>query len=186
VDLSKLPKLSQTQQTPPESNVPPPAPVAPFPMAGPGIGADVWFNTVIGLLVLYLGKTFGAYLWARLTGQTFHTGIQWTSGDQAGQEVPYSQVQGYAMLSDASLFFFGMVILMEAMVKAWFGIAGRAPRVVVMFALALAVATLGLNLFVCFKVLTSGAVPIISGLAVAYAGYIVMDLRIILRGHRVV
>jgi hypothetical protein len=177
MDLSKLPKLSQTDAPPPADAPPPQQPLPVAPMS-PGVGADVWFNTIVGLLVLYLGQAFINYLYCRMTGRTFDSGFTWPDGS----DVPYFQVEGFKAISDGAVALFGIVVLIEAATKAWLGIAGRVPRAMAWFAVAVAVVGTVANLIVVGKLLAGGfGLGIISALAVAYGGYIIFDLLTIYR-----
>src|SRR5580704_12732571 len=117
MDLSKLPKLSNTQEppaTPTEPAIDTPAaarPVADYraPLPEPGIAGDVWFNAVVGLVLIGLGFTFARCLLAKLTGQPFHTGVNWMAGPNAGSEVSYFDLEGFTAWTDAGVFLFGLV-----------------------------------------------------------------------------
>ena len=186
MDLSKLPKLSKTGEAQPSASTDvPPAdatPQAPSPIPigyaraiPPAIGADAWFNTIIGLLCLFLGRMFGSYLIARATGHPFHTGVEWQTGDQAGQEVAYPDLDGHQMLVDAGIFFFGLAVLLEVIVKAMIGLRFRVPRIAPAIVLMLAIITTAVNCVAAFKLMSDGTVPLMSGLSAAFGGYIVFD-----------
>lgn len=192
MDLSKLPKLSKTSesQPPPAADVgTSPQPQTPIPpqytRAAPApIGVDAWFNTIIGLLCLFLGRMFGAYLIARATGQPFHTGIEWQTTDRAGQEVSYPDLDGHQMLVDAGIFLFGLAVLLEVVVKSMIGLRFRVPRIAPAMVLILAIATTAVNCVASFKLMSDGIVPLMSGLAAAFGGYIVFDAWRILADSR--
>src|SRR4051812_12095286 len=117
MDLSKLPKMSQSP--------PPPSPAQPDPVAArplqqpsvldtPGsIGAEVWISLVIGVLCLLLGKNFATWGLTTLSGKPYHTTVNWVAGDKAGQEVSYWELQGYTALSDAAIFTYGIALILE-------------------------------------------------------------------------
>jgi hypothetical protein len=189
MDLSKLPKLSNTQAQEESESSPdePPVPVAPTAAPppveyrsrsayGPELGADVWVNVIIGLLLIAMGFTFARFLAAKITGQPFHTGVNWTAGPNAGQEVDYFDLEGYTAWTHMGMFLFGLVMLFEAAAKASVVLRpGSTSRVLLMTALALTVATTAINLFVCVKMLSIGLLPMLSGLAVAFGGWIIAD-----------
>ena len=197
MDLSKLPKLSKTGESQPSSPVDANAPAEAAPQApnaipvgysraaAPAIGADAWFNTIIGLLCLFLGRMFGAYLIARATGNPFHTGVEWQTGDKAGQEVAYPDLDGHQMLVDAGIFLFGMAVLLEVVVKALIGLRFRVSRAVVGIVLILAIATTVVNCVASYKLMSDGTAPLMSGLAAAFGGYIVFDAWRILADSRI-
>src|SRR5438067_641511 len=135
MDLSKLPKLSQTPQqageTSPAMDSASPAAAgtehcracglplragarfcdgcgAVAPRAGERLGAgagaaEVWISAIFGIVFILIGKTFGAYLWSLITHQPFHTGVNWTSGELAGTEVAYPQLQGFVIWTDSAM-----------------------------------------------------------------------------------
>src|SRR3954463_11785984 len=102
MDLSKLPRLSNTGTPPPpdvtEQLAGAPRAVLPAverdPDAFVGTGADMWLSGAVGVLFLLLGLSFGKSLVARLTGGTYHTGVNWVAGPKAGQEVTYPELEG--------------------------------------------------------------------------------------------
>ncbi len=178
-------EVSQDQSSEPaprESNAAPMAARTPVdyrggpPTPGLGIGPEIWFNTVVGLILIFLGKTFARYLFCRLTGKPFDSGIVFVGGDQDGQPVPYSQVQGFQMISDAGIFLFGVIVLLEAAVKTFFSLGFRVPNLAVLLAIWLAIFSTIFNVYVCVKVMSSGLLPLLPGLAVAFGGYIIADL----------
>src|ERR1041385_5647802 len=98
MDMSKLPRLSNTQeqsQTVTPSNDPrmedqqqsPPQRPLPFAPQKIGGGAEVWLSAIIGFVFVLLGKNFAIYLLTKMTGQSYHTNVNWTSGPLEGQEV---------------------------------------------------------------------------------------------------
>src|SRR5688572_15418860 len=114
MDLSKLPRLSETPPTPPgPADVPPArqdAPSTPGHSAAPprtppvipgeihpdytieyrpAIGAEIWISAVIGLIFIMMGWTFARYLVATATGKPFPTNVTWVEGEKAGTEVSY-------------------------------------------------------------------------------------------------
>jgi hypothetical protein len=186
MDLSKLPRLSETdKQTPP----PPPsdasmpsarsAPVqadsigyaTPSPLPGGGISGQVWLSGIIGLLLVMFGWNFARFSIAKLTGQTFHTGVNWTSGEKAGQEVDYFDLQGYTAYTDAGIFLFGLAMVLEAVLLATVRNNTPASRAIVGFTLLVTVLATALNILVVGLLLKTGILPLMSGLAVAYGGY---------------
>src|SRR6187551_1738010 len=119
MDMSKLPRLSNTQQNqpPPSSDAAegpaldqpiPSRPEPPYseqPMTqGMLMGAEVWLTGVLGLVFMLLGRNFGVYLISKLTGRVYHTGVNWTAGPLANTEVAYPDLEGFVMWTDASLF----------------------------------------------------------------------------------
>ncbi|HSV15997.1 MAG TPA: hypothetical protein VLI90_17175 [Tepidisphaeraceae bacterium] len=192
MDLSKLPKLSNTQAEQPPASAPvasdDPTPTRPVEYRGrpsinePELGADIWVNAIIGLLLIGMGFTFAKFLSAKLTGQPFHTNVNWTTGPNAGSEVAYFDLQGYTAWTDMGMFLFGVVLLLEAAAKTALVLRpGAVSRAILLLALVLTAATTALNIYVCFKFLQAGSLPLLSGLAVAFGGWILADERRMLR-----
>jgi hypothetical protein len=145
----------------------------------PGVGADVWVSLIIGLLFIFMGLNFGKFLVAKLSGQPFHTGVNWTQGplaDSPNPEVAYFDLQGFTAWSDMGVFLFGLVLLLEAAAKAAIAIRpGNTSRFILFLAVLLTLATVLLNLFVCYRLMSIQVTPLISGLAVAFGGWILFD-----------
>jgi hypothetical protein len=184
MDISKLPKLSNTPAPPPDSpepSAPPPRTTPPIPaVAAFNIGPEFWFNTIVGLLLLYLGRRFAAYLLARTFGRVFHTGIV----DDQGTEVRYPDLLGHLMLTEGGIFLFGLVVLLEAGLKAAAGLGYRIPAAITWTIFALAAFTTAFNIYVCSVFLREGSTPLLSGLAVAFGGFIMADIWRIHRGNQ--
>jgi hypothetical protein len=195
MDLSKLPKLSDSSQSQPPP--PPMAETAPMaettsqevrpaaryrPAPSSGVSGDVWFNVVVGMILLFLGRNFLFWAMATLTGQPFHTHVNWTDGPNNGQEVSYFDLQGFTALTETGMFLFGVAILFEAAVVALEQIKPSGPaRALVMLALGLTVLCTLFNLFVSIRLMSVGVVPLMSGLAVAFGGYMIVSIRGVLQ-----
>lgn len=190
MDVSKLPKLSNTQeqvrqeQAAAEGN-PAPAPVlptmdstvVPYQSRGrepvtAGVGAEVWLSVLLGLIFILIGKNFAVYSFAKLTGQAYHTGVNWTVGPNAGQEVAYPDLMGFVMLNDSAMLLFGLTLLLEAAVMGLVNTRFRYKRALVTAALVLAVAATAFNLFAVVRLLSANVMPLISLLAAGFGGYI--------------
>jgi len=129
---------------------------------------ELWFNTVVGLLLLYMGWRFALWALATVTGQPFHTAVTFTD---TGLEVPYFQLQGYSAWTEAGMFLFGLTVLFEVAVMAM-----RPIKALVLVALFLCVISTAWNLVVCAMLMRAGMLPLMSGLAVAFGGWIVANL----------
>jgi hypothetical protein len=184
MDLSKLPKLSQTPS--PAASEPvekSPEPVLPL-AAEVSIGPEIWFNTIMGLIAVFWGFSFPRYLFDEMIGRTFHTNVTWMSGPLTGQEVPYPQLEGHVMLTDAGVFIFGVVILLEALVRVLWARGMRLPASLAGFVWIAAIVSTIFNLVVCGIFLSEGGVPITSGVAAAFGGFIIADMRRAMLVHR--
>ena len=142
----------------------------------PGIGADIWISLVIGILLCYLGGTFGRYAISRITHQPFHTGVNWTSGPKDGTEVDYFELEGFTAWSDMGVFLFGLILLFEAAAKTVLLLRpGKPARIALMLAILLTVLGVLLNMIACAKLFSAGITPMLSGFAVAFGGWILFD-----------
>jgi len=96
-------------------------------------------------------------------------------GPKVGTPVSYPELQGYVMYTEASMFFFGLALLFEA-AMLWVIHSPRAKfkRLMIMLALLVAFTATALNLIVALMLLTTGILPLLPLLAVAFGGYIVM------------
>lgn len=184
MDLSKLPKLSDTKsQTPPPppppTDAPPPPPARPidYGIAQPrGIGGDIWISLIIGILLCYLGGTFARFAIDKITHQPFHTTVNWTSGPKAGTEVDYFDLEGHTAWSDMGVFLFGLILLFEAAAKTVLLLSpGQPARIALMLAILLTLVAMLLNGIACALLFGDGITPLLSGFAVAFGGWILFD-----------
>jgi hypothetical protein len=184
MDLSKLPKLSDS---PPPPSPPEPereAPTANQPTALPhrhedlgiSVGAEVWIGAVFGLIFIMLGINFAKYSLAVLTGREYHTNVTWTEGERAGTEVKYPELMGDVIWNESSLFLFGVALVLEAIVMGIAGTGVRIKRPLVALAVLIAAAATLLNLIAAGKMFSDGIMPLMSLLAVAFGGYMTIYL----------
>jgi hypothetical protein len=175
MDLSKLPKMSQSPPPPP----PPETPAQPAmgrdyysrEIPASGVGAEVWISAILGVICILIGRNFPTYLFTTMVGHEYHTGVNWVAGVNEGKEVAYPQLEGNPMLNDAAISSFGVALILEAALLSIVFTAFRFKRLVVMIALAVTAIATGFNLFVAVKLLGGGITPIFSLLAVAFGGY---------------
>src|SRR5262245_2700588 len=121
MDLSKLPRLSETDKqgpVPQPQTVESPALRAYAEPINEGAGPQVWLSAVLGVVFMLLGRNFARYAFAKLTGGEFHTGVIWQMGPKAGQEVSYFELSGYTGYTETGIFLFGLAMVMEALVLA--------------------------------------------------------------------
>jgi hypothetical protein len=195
MDLSKLPKLSGEAPADPPAIADPPPSLADNPPARAvepltyaaavsapfSAAADIWVSLIIGLLLLYVGRSFAQFALASMTGKPFHTGVEWTAGAAQTGEVPYFQLEGYTAWSDTGIFLFGLVLLLDAIVLALTArIPGRA-RPVLWFAAAMTAACVLSNAILCVLMFSAGITPLASVVAVAVGGWIFLDQWRLLR-----
>ncbi len=184
MDVSKLPRLSGDKKdsaseigaltpSPTKSDSPAPAtqPLSYTTAPPPGIGAEIWFSAIIGLIFLALGWTFGKYLTTTLSHQPFHTQVIWQTGPLAGTEVGYWDLEGGTAFSDSAIFLMGVALLIDVVcLVASFKTTSR-RRAWIIFSLAIMFSVVIYNGFVCVKLLNFGFTPILSLLAIALGGY---------------
>ena len=185
MDLSKLPRMSETNKhapppPPPDQGepqlaaaTPQPAPVdyRSYDAARPSVGAEVWLSLIIGLILIMVGWRFARWAAAMMTGQPFHTNVNWMAGPKAGQEVSYYELEGFTAWTETALFLFGVALVLEAAMLAV--VYSRLGGKVALTAIALLVTVLAtaLNLVVAIKLLGNGIMPLMSVLAVGFGGY---------------
>jgi hypothetical protein len=221
MDVSKLPRLSQTTAPPPADPSPttstapaagfPVVPVAAFPqqifcnncgagntagsrycsgcgaelappaavlsytpetLASPGIGAEVWLSAIIGIVLMLYAHTFASWAITTITGNTFHTNVNWTAGPKAGQEATYWELEGFTALQDMAIFLFGLAMVLEAAVLAVIHSRVRSKRPLLVAAILITFLATALNLVVAGKLFAIGVLPLLSILAVGFGGYI--------------
>ena len=176
MDMSKLPRLSQSPQPPPEGAPQPGTPADPttnyrpadLPATTIAPGPEIWISLAIGLILMLVGRQFGTYLISRITHEAFHTGVTWTSGPNAGQEVGYWDLAGYTAWTDASLWLFGLTLVVDAMILY---LAGGKRLWLVATGFALTVGVCAFNAFVCAKLFNNGVTPLMSLMALAFGIY---------------
>lgn len=174
MDISKLPRLSQTD-TPPPPPPPeeePPQPVVAYPPAGSGGGAlyagEALIAAVVGVIFTFLGLRFGSYLLSVIAHKPFHTG--YTFGPN-GPEVPYPQLINHAMINEAGMFLFGLAMLLDAAVIATANASPRLRKPLLGFALFITGLAVFFNVIVAAVFFKDGMLPLFSLLAVGIGGY---------------
>ena len=195
MDMSKLPRLSQTNKDDAPAPVPggTPAPPAPDPNRtvpdyqprdrgpydsasggydrGYSVGAEVWISVIFAIVYMFIGFNFARYVAAKVTGGTYHTNVNWTAGEKAGQEVDYYDLQGGTAHSDSAMFLFGLALLLEAIAMLIAHSGAPAKKLFVGFALFVTLLATAYNLFVIVKLFGMGITPLMSVIAVAIGGY---------------
>ena len=201
MDLSKLPKLSQTKEEALVSNEPdptPPAPKgdfcracgsplrtsarfcdacgAPTPRASTGrieVGADAWMSIAMGVILLLMNPTMIKYVSSKLFGTEF---APFSLSD--GTQVPYPKVYPQ-FFSDLCTTLFALVLIIESVAMV---VVGKAWVLWVAFVTTVVVVLLNLT----YIIMTMGqfGLPIISVIAVAFGVYIAIQQWAMLRALR--
>ena len=171
-------EMTDSPQTPADASTPQPTERAPETRPGRfdpvGIGAEVWFAVIIGLIFMALGRTFAQYEIGKLAHHPYHTNVTWQQGPNEGNEVPYPELDesfGLPFYSDSGLFLFGLSLILVAFAQIW-SVTHLPLKVLIGWvALLIAVLATGYNLFVSAKLFGAGITPVLSLLCVAFGGY---------------
>ena len=180
MDISKLPKLSNSpappnNDEPPAGAIPPP-PEPCKPVHSPlTVAAEAWISIGLGLLLLWFFPNTLKYLSSKLFGTTFAPFANPTRPFPArcnfilytdGTQIFYRDL--ITFWSDAAITAFALVLILDGIVLAWI----RRPAVLMLTFCLTVAAVLG-NLFYLIKTFDQG-LPIVSALAVIIGGYIAM------------
>jgi hypothetical protein len=181
MDLSKLPRLSNTA-TPASPPADQPAPPETPPQSQPpatrsdslALGAEIWLALILGLLFMFLGRTFVQYEIGNLTHHPYHTNVTWQQGPKEGTEVPYPELDesfAFPFYSDSGLFFFGFSLVFAGIAQMLAFTRWRIQRPVGWLALLIVLGATAYNLFVVGKLFSAGITPLLSLLCVAFGGF---------------
>jgi hypothetical protein len=169
MDVSKLPKLSQSPPPPPTDAQPPGDPPRPTQPADPEyappvgtVGAEVFFSLVIGVVAILFGKNFISFLIAVATGHDYVTGLTYTT---TGAPVPYSEAGPGNMLTDLGLTLIGLTLLIDAFAR----VMRRRPLIGLAFLVSAGTALF--SAFAAVRIYNFGILPIYSLLGLALTGY---------------
>lgn len=177
MDMSKLPRLSQTNKDDAPTPIPGGAPPPPMPSPdrnvpdyqprdrvaydpGHSTGAEVWISIAVGAILLLMFRRLLQYVSHVLFGTFFAPYLM-----PDGTEVPYTSTLDF--WSDLGITAFAFVLIIEGIALA---IGRRRPGVIWFAFLLTALATL-YNLGYLLMTFSRGF-PIISALAVAFGVYI--------------
>jgi hypothetical protein len=166
MDISKLPRLSETGKHAPapspapdsEPQIPMAAPVKPEPRS---IGADVWFSIAIGALILLMYPRFLQWVSSRVFGTHFNEFML------VGKVVPYPQVPEF--WSDLGTTSFGLMLIIEGV-----ALALLRRRGVLIAAFGLTVVVTAYNLIYLVASFSKYGLALVSALAVIFGVYIAM------------
>ncbi len=172
MDLSKLPRLSET-----DKHAPPPQPpsqeqqepipqatlAAPVRAAAP-VSAEVWFSIAIGLIIQLLNSRFWSFVSSKLLGGEY----TWTFSNADGSPITYTQSVFFQ--GDLAMVLFGLVLMLESLVLIF-----PHRRKIIMFVFALTCITTAMNLLYLINMMNGGyGLQIMPALAVLFGGYIAM------------
>jgi len=181
MDLSRLPRLSQTarhtadQQTPSPNAAQPPPAQKPDATATPvefqrvrpradSSGPEAWISIAIGLIIQLMSARFWSFAFWGLFGTQF----TWKFTDASGAPLAYTQTVFF--LGDLSMVLFGMVLILDGIVLLF-----ARSRGLLLAAFALTSATTLLNLWYLLSMMHKGyGLQLVSAVAVAFGVYIAM------------
>ncbi|MBC7783708.1 MAG: hypothetical protein H7144_07695 [Burkholderiales bacterium] len=160
MDLSKLPKLSESPPPPPP---PPPAnrvEEEPLDYAAhsrhpPGrgdLGIDIVIALIVGLIFLMQGASLGGWLIARLRGQAYSTGVVWNNGTA----VELFDLQGGTAWLYLGEWVLGACLLLEALLLIGVLLIPRLGRRAIMLAMFLGGIGAAANVLAIFMQMRAG------------------------------
>jgi len=170
MDLSKLPKLSNSPAPPPETSSTAGDVTSATPRAAehyqPAADArssfaDVWISIGIGVILLVLSPRFLQWMLSKAGVGTF----TWTFSDPQGNPLPYSKTVFF--LGDLAVFAFAIVLILDGLVSAL-----RRPRLLLMMAIGLTAITVLMNAYYVVTMFSGYGPQLFSLLAVVFGIYI--------------
>lgn len=173
MDISKLPKLSQSPPPPPQASEQPEnqdgaprrAEAIDYDTGRRGQEpislAEIWISLAVGAILLFMFPTMLKYVSSRLFGTAF---VPFQMPD--GTVVPYPRVYPQ-FWSDLCITLFALVLILEAITLAFVR-----NRPLVLIAFATTVVATALNLWFVLATFAKYGAPLVSLLAVAFGVYI--------------
>lgn len=188
MDLSKLPRMSNTPPKPGRDEPTPASEAAAnsldYGQRGPAndalyIGAEIWLMTIMGVVLIVLGHSLVGYSIARLTHHHYATGVQWSSGDREGQDVDYPElmsggVVGGQLYTDLAFVLLGVALIIDAIGRAGVSLRWRIGKPILAVGMIITVVMIMLNLYFAGVYLKNNSIPFVSLLAIALGGYLLL------------
>ena len=181
MDVSKLPRLSETKpvQGSPE-NAPVPAP-AEAPPAGPRLstletpraGAEAWISIAIGLILIFMCPRPLQYLFTRGHPETF----TWTFTDANGDPMDYTRTAFF--LPDVGVVAFGFILMLDGLLLVF-----ARSRSFVWVTLGLTFIVTALNLLALVTSMNQIGFQILPALAIAFGVYMMAFQWRLVQVHR--
>jgi hypothetical protein len=161
MDLSKLPKLSQTpkppEENPPQQSEPPGQRTGDPRVARMMAGPEAWIGLAIGLILLLMQQRFLGFVFRRDIG---------TFLDEKGQTIAYTQTIFF--LNDVGLAVFGVALMLDGVLllaaKPWSVALGLVVTVIACV----------LNLYTVVRLYSGYGLQVLPALAVAFGVYTAM------------
>jgi len=190
MDMSKLPRMSQTPPPPPE-NDPPPPPSAAAAAAAPQQSAyrqelgyaaepapsfaEAWISIAIGLILLFIFPMFWQWLISKVSN--YKPPFLPITDVNTGAEIPYTQ--SIFFFGHLCVFAFALVLIIDGLI-----LFTRRPALL-MLAFAFTIITTAMNfIHVANETMQGRGFPLISGLAFAFGVYIAIFQWKLLQAHR--
>ena len=168
MDVSKLPKLSESPPPPPVKADDDPPPGAPMshptdsePVSDGVVFADVWISLGIGVVLLVMSPRFLQWALAKVGAGEF----SWTFSNPDGSPLDYKD--SVFFLGDIAVTAFAAVLLVDALTAVL-----RRPPMLMRIAIALTVITVLLNLYYVATMFSQYGAQIFSLLAFVFGIYI--------------
>lgn len=136
---------------------------------------EIMIAGFLGALFMLMGLSFAKWSICKLTGQTYHTNVNWTAGPNEGTEVAYFDLQGMTAWTDTGIFLFGLSMVIEALALVLISRA-IAPKLSAGAALLVTAAAFAINGYIAIKMFGANTLPLLSLLAMGFSGFTLMRL----------
>jgi hypothetical protein len=172
MDMSKLPRMSQSPAPPPPPVSDQPSTTSPDALnyesrladTGGSTAAEAWISIAIGAILMLMSPRIWQYLFS--SADAFAQ--KWTFSDTSGAPLPYTK--SVFFWGDLAITTFALVLVIEGLVLAF-----ARTRPLVLIALLFTVITVALNLVYLIAMMNMGyGLQILSALAVAFGVYIAL------------
>lgn len=176
MDLSKLPKFSESPPPPP----PPPKADGSLPptsgirvntqVSRADLGMEVLIALVLGAIFLMQGAPFGAWLMAKMRGQPHATGVEWLDGTP----VKFFDLQGGTAWLYLGEWVLGACLLLDAVLLIALLVIPRLGRGAIMLAMFLGAAGAAANVVAIVMQVRAGFTQPIMSLVCVFIGIVMV------------
>ncbi len=188
MDLSKLPKLSQSPEPPPSSTDPaPPAAKRVVPrLSIADLGLDILVFVALGAIFMMLGPSFGGWLIAKIRGVPYETGVVWSPGTpKENQPVELFELSGGTGWLYMGLWTLGACLVVSALLMLLMLVLPRLTKSLLLFTILFCVGGAIANVVAIIMQVQAGYTqPILSvvgvlagGMCAFFPGRHLMDMR---------
>lgn len=165
----------------PTPDIPYASPATPVASSSLQAGPDIWITIIIGVVLMMMAWDFAEWAIVTVQGKPYDTRLEWSQGERAGQTVPYWEIVGYKALSESAVFLFGAALVVEALSMLMANKRPGATEKLLGVSLVITAAATVYNAYVMVVLFSVRQRPIISVLAVAFGGYMVLSLWKLIR-----